>query len=317
MEQRAFVADGYALLFGSNNSNAVLTFFNPIQLDNGTGYQLRQIQVTGGQGGDSTRMAGQITGASNADLMKTGSGYLNLTANNTYAGNTLIQGGTLLANNGTSSTGTGNVIVYFGAILSGAGVIAPSVGHTVTVASGASIYPGSISQTVGTTTSTIGTLTIQANTILQNGSTYLWNVNNASPASGAANSGASNSPGLQAYLAVTGGSNALLAGNITFWINELRSMTLNSSDSYSWQVASSAGTPTLGTVTFYMNQYENDDFINYLNAGGSMYLVTNDGYLYLNLSPAPEPHPLLIAFAAMAFVFVWRKRRWVVSRCSV
>jgi autotransporter-associated beta strand protein len=94
--QTNFVADGFALKFGSTKSNAVLNFLNPLQLDSTAAtYQVREINVTAGVGGDKTVLQGVVSGASYADLLKTGAGTLELTQTNTYAGNTLIQNGTL------------------------------------------------------------------------------------------------------------------------------------------------------------------------------------------------------------------------------
>jgi fibronectin-binding autotransporter adhesin len=124
--QRNFVGDGYALKFGSTQSNAVLQWQNSIALDGGTAgnYFVREINVTAGTGGDKTQMTGIISGSSSTDLLKTGTGTLELLGMNTYQGNTLIQGGTLIVGNGgtigtNASGGTGNIVVGSGATLAG------------------------------------------------------------------------------------------------------------------------------------------------------------------------------------------------------
>lgn len=136
--QTNFVADGYALHFGSIKSNAVLTFLNPINLGNGLDpYQLREIQVTAGAGGDRTILAGEITGTAAYHLLKTGTGTLELAADNTYAGDTLVHGGLLLATS-ANSTGSGNVIVAHAGTVGGTGTIAGNV----LVGAGGAVAPG-------------------------------------------------------------------------------------------------------------------------------------------------------------------------------
>ncbi|HQR06864.1 MAG TPA: hypothetical protein PLN21_08585 [Gemmatales bacterium] len=137
-----FVQDGYALKFGSTKSNAVLNFLNPIQLDNGATYQLREINVVKGAGGDRTILAGAITGAVNADLAKTGGGTLEmpLGVTNTFSGNTNILGGTLLINGNKS--GTGRIYISAGGTLGGSGTIGGSIFNSGTLSAGAS--PGNL-----------------------------------------------------------------------------------------------------------------------------------------------------------------------------
>lgn len=134
-----FIADGYALKFGSTKSNNTLNFLNGINLENGADYQLREINVTKGTGtiADRTTLSGVISGSAVADFIKTGNGVLEFKGVNTYGGNTLVQGGTLLAN-GITATGTGNTSVYTGATLGGTGTV---LGNT-NVAGGGTIQGG-------------------------------------------------------------------------------------------------------------------------------------------------------------------------------
>lgn len=149
-QQANFVADGFALKFGSTQANAVLTFLNPIQLDKGTNpYQIREIQVIGGAGGDRAVLAGMISGAANADLLKTGTGTLELTAANSFSGNTLVAQGMLLASNSAgSATGSGVVKVYSSAVLRGTGTIGGNSDNgAIAVAPGGTLAPGGIVNT--------------------------------------------------------------------------------------------------------------------------------------------------------------------------
>ena len=124
-----FVADGNALKFGSQFSNAPLTFQNPIALDAGTAgtYVAREINVTAGPGpgiapgatGDKTLLTGGLSGSSSADLIKTGTGTLVLAAADASTGRTIVEAGTLavtkslagpvvVAPGGTLTAGTGS-----------------------------------------------------------------------------------------------------------------------------------------------------------------------------------------------------------------
>jgi fibronectin-binding autotransporter adhesin len=165
-----FVGDGLALIFGSTKSNATLNFLNGLQLDNGSAYQLREIKVIGGTGSDKTVLAGAISGSSAADLIKTGTGTLVMSANNTYNGNTFVAGGTL-AVNGTNS-GSGAVTVWNGGTLKGTGTIAGnSTAGAIVVNNGGTLAPGDISTT--------GILTVNNAVTLQSGSTFSARVNGA------------------------------------------------------------------------------------------------------------------------------------------
>lgn len=188
-----FVSDGYALVFGSNRANARINFENPIQLDNGTGYQAREVRVIAGVGGDSAALRGVISGASNADLVKTGAGVLHLTASNTYQGNTLILGGTLVQNSPASlGSGSNRVIIANGATLStqgasvttsrlhslgvGGGVLdVQGAGNTYQLLSPATINgPGSLTKTGSGTLNVLSANTYAGGTFV-NGGIFLAN----------------------------------------------------------------------------------------------------------------------------------------------
>ncbi|MCX8138466.1 MAG: autotransporter-associated beta strand repeat-containing protein [Thermogemmata sp.] len=148
----AFVADGYALKFGSPYSNAPVAWQNPIQMDSLTPgrYLVREIQVIRGAGTDADRtiLVGVISGSPTTDLLKTGSGTLELAAQNTYRGNTLIQAGTLIVSDnasiGTGASRSGDIIVGSGARLAGTGTLMPddATGKQVIVQPGGTIRGG-------------------------------------------------------------------------------------------------------------------------------------------------------------------------------
>jgi fibronectin-binding autotransporter adhesin len=80
-------------------------------------------------------------------LDKDGAGTMALNFSNSYTGGTLVNGGTLLANNASgSATGTGTVVVAADATLGGTG----AVSGAVTVESGGKLAPGVAIESLGT-----------------------------------------------------------------------------------------------------------------------------------------------------------------------
>jgi MYXO-CTERM domain-containing protein len=143
-----FVQDGYALLFGSTQSNARLRFINPINLGATIvtgGYAAREIRVIDNpsSAADYTRLDGVVSGTNaGVDLLKTGGGRLELAATNTYVGGTIVQGGTLQV---TGTISTGAVSVYSGTTLEGTG----SVAGLVSVKSGGTVRGGAAGSIAG------------------------------------------------------------------------------------------------------------------------------------------------------------------------
>jgi autotransporter-associated beta strand protein len=95
--------------------------------------------VTVGSDHASTILSGVVQDYGTASLTKVGTGTLTLSGDNTYGGGTIIDAGTLLANNPTgSATGSGDVTVNSGATLGGSG----SIAGLTTFNSGAHLAPG-------------------------------------------------------------------------------------------------------------------------------------------------------------------------------
>ncbi len=134
------------LKFGSVSSNAKTLFVNPIDLNPAAvASPARTITVTGGAGGDSTELSGEISSSTDpvgtpATLTKAGTGTLILSGANTYAGLTTISAGKLLANNASgSATGTGPITISSGATLGGTGSVGGPITNNGIIAPGAGV----------------------------------------------------------------------------------------------------------------------------------------------------------------------------------
>jgi autotransporter-associated beta strand protein len=97
--------------------------------------------------------SGTITGIAGQDLTKAGSGTLTISSNQSYAGATNVNAGTLLIN---GTTGSGNVTVASLATLGGNGTI----GGTVSVSGNGTLAPGTLSDPTSTLTLASSNLTM-------------------------------------------------------------------------------------------------------------------------------------------------------------
>ena len=182
-----FLQNGYALLFGSTKSDSRVVLTNAIGLDDGTAadsYFAREVRVTGGVAGSNARISGVISGSANADLLKTGTGTLELTATNTYAGNTLVQQGTLQIGSSAGTVGvgngqlanTGNVVVNAGGtlLLGGTNASTDRINNNAgIVLNGGTFNTGGLSERGGTgatVTPGVGALTLSTSSVIDFGS---------------------------------------------------------------------------------------------------------------------------------------------------
>lgn len=119
-----------------------------------------------GSGNTNTSFSGTlVNGAGMLSVVKSGSGTLTLTGDNTYSGATTVSSGTLLVNNvAGSGVGSGPLEVTVGATLGGAGFIVPAGTNGMEVSG--TIAPGA---GVGTLTVNLGDTT---GTVLFDGSTF-------------------------------------------------------------------------------------------------------------------------------------------------
>lgn len=118
-----FVPVGNALVLSSANSNATVEWINGLDLAGGA----QMIQVNNGATSVDARIRGAIA---NGSLIKSGSGTLELSGNNTYTGQTQINGGALLISSG-QSLGNGNLSLNVGTVILNSGDFTRSLGTGV------------------------------------------------------------------------------------------------------------------------------------------------------------------------------------------
>jgi autotransporter-associated beta strand protein len=116
------------------------------------------------QGAGSGELRG-VVDTSGYNLVMNGPGIWTMSANNTYSGGTIINGGTLVIKG--KNTGTGAVTVNAGGILAGSGTIPGAV----SVPSGGSLAPGAGATSAGTVLTISNSLTLLA------GSTNVFKLN--------------------------------------------------------------------------------------------------------------------------------------------
>jgi len=232
-----------------------------------------------------------------------GQGTLVLSAANTYTGGTTVSQGTLrTANTTDSATGNGTVTVASGATLSGTGTVVPSTGTTATntVTVNGTLRPG--------TESTPGTLSVgspTANATVSVNDTYTWSLSSSgSPSSTPGGSDAANQ------------SRVAVEGNLTFTPTTVNIVALNvsgfdSSQSYSWRVATATGNVSIGTTQPTFN-------VTGLTTGsGAFFLSMGLNSVFVNFSPVPEPTSiLLVCGAAAAITHRMRRRRQHARRAN-
>ncbi len=91
------------LILGAPTATHTVDLKNPLDLGTNT---TRIVQVEDGAAAIDARLSGVLSGFNNGHLSKTGQGTLELTAANTYLGNTTVQGGGTLLVTGAGSLGS-------------------------------------------------------------------------------------------------------------------------------------------------------------------------------------------------------------------
>jgi fibronectin-binding autotransporter adhesin len=120
--QNGFVPVGYSLIFGSADSNASVTFANAINIGSGTVAAGTAASILVGNNGNTLGslavMAGVLSGI--GDLSINGGGFngtLDLTADNTYTGLTVVNSGTLMLSGAGSIASSSGLILLNSATL--------------------------------------------------------------------------------------------------------------------------------------------------------------------------------------------------------
>jgi autotransporter-associated beta strand protein len=233
----------------------------------------------------------QITGL--GGITSYGNGSLVLSGANTYANGTVVEQGTLRVANGTvgSATGTGTVSVAPGARLMGTGTVVPDTGtpagNTVTV--NGTLQPGTDAATGTLRAGTSGT---NATVALNNSGTYRWTVSNVGSPS--TTPGGSSATSTQSELVVNG--NLTFTPGIFDVVGLGGSTGFDNTQPYSWRVATATGGVSIGSTQPTFN-------VTGLNTGGgSFFLSSGVGSVFLNFAPIPEPAAVLLVCVAAAGV---------------
>jgi autotransporter-associated beta strand protein len=239
--------------------------------------------------GNTVTLTGVVSGTG-TQLTKAGAGTLILSAANTYTGNTVVSGGTLLVTNTTGfGTGYGSVTVSAGAGFGGTGTVSGAVAVT-----GGKLV-------VGTPTGP-GALTLRGTTTLNSTATFQSVLNG--PTAGT---------GYSQLVVPAGGSLALGGSTLSAALGYTpagsdRLFLVNNQNPTGGLSGTFAGLPEGGLVTFPGGSTAR---ISYQGDFGSMSLTGGNDVVLYNYQPVPEPGSVLAAAAVVLGVFApaWGRRR--------
>ncbi|MGA7274738.1 MAG: autotransporter-associated beta strand repeat-containing protein [Candidatus Udaeobacter sp.] len=234
-------------------------------------------------GTGDTLISAVISGGMGSDFIKDGTGTLTITALNTYDGDTIVDGGTLLVNG--SITGMGDATVNSGGTLGGTGTI---IG-TVTVNAGGTLAPGNGGNNTGILTT--GALTMAP------ASNFRIDINGTTPGTGydQINVAAGGVTITGSNLVVTVGTSTSLGQTFTI-LNKTAPGAIT---------GTFAGIPQGGTVTG-----SNGTVFSVSYTGGT----GNDIVLTVVQAAAPEPSTWMggaLAIAGLAFTQRRRLKRLI------
>lgn len=182
----AFLPAGASLILAANDADKTVNFLNPIAL-NGA---VRTVQVNNGSAAVDAVLSGALSGSGSSGLAKTGSGTLNLTAVNSFAGAASVSGGILTVTSTGSINSTSGITIAGGEFnYNSATALAKSVAFTGTggTLSGSGEITPAVSVTAGNTYSAgavgdPGTQTLTGGLSLATGSIFQWDLDATSGA---------------------------------------------------------------------------------------------------------------------------------------
>lgn len=229
--------------------------------------------------------------APGSGITKQGAGTLRLLADNTYVISTLVEEGTLLANNTTeSATGTSAVTVNAGATFGGTGTIRPGVDRSVTIKTDAVLSAGD--NGIGNFTidlnDTTGTLNFEDNSII------------------AVDLGDAFTADLLTLSASTSGS-VIFLGNTKINISDVSTMGLEVGD---YQLFSAANSAVYSGLTIFEGEITGGLTIGENLTGFDFSLWMDGGDIYLKMSVVPEPGTaVLLGLTFLSLTFRQRTAR--------
>jgi fibronectin-binding autotransporter adhesin len=277
-------------LAGNVNVNAAagnLAINGPVNFGNGTA--AGTLTFTGG---NNTTVSGAISGTAST-LVKTGTGSLILTGNNTFTGTTSVNGGFLVIN---GSLAIGNSLtVGSNGTLAGSG----NVGGDVTVAG--TLSPGNSPGALST-----------GSEVWTNGGGFNWQLYNATGTAGVAYD----------TISITGGLDltALTSGNfsINLWTlsavgpdSNGNAINFVNTSNYTWTlVSTTSGITGFSAGNFAINVGANNGTTGFSNplAGGAFSVSVSGNDLQLNYTAIPEPSIWALLLGSCVALSLLRRR---------
>lgn len=267
-----------------------------------------------GGSNQTTTFSGTISGTSDNRLVKTGTGTLTLSGNNSYSRGTMIQGGMLVAEH-NQSLGAGSVTLNGGGLRVATGV---TITNTLIFSGTANVLGGN--GTIGSSVTANGAnvlspgnsvdkLTFSSGLTLASGSAISFEISSATGRAGNNWDLHTVSGGI---LNLTAATNTITFNVITLDFEGVRGnrSNFNPANSYAWMFASS---PNADITGFNAGQFNLvlGDFTNARNGGSfSISQSLDQRSLFLNFTPVPEPSTwLLLGTGAGVLAFRLRRRQ--------
>jgi autotransporter-associated beta strand protein len=279
---------------GNNNTTlGDLRFDTGVTLPNPVELVISSVPI--GTAGNAATLSGLVTGV--GGINKLGAGTLTLTAANTFAGNSVVNGG-VLAVNGNHAAVTGTTTVNNTGTLAGTGTL----GGPVTVNSGGTVRGGTDTGT--------GTLTT-ANVTVASGGALLANLSAPGTASQLALGANTLNLATGSVLRLTGvtGFNPNVGGTYTLATTSTGNLQLDGATQSNGFVFGSyvQGTGATGPVTIDTSALGAT-----IGTGSQLNLSVSGTNLVLQFTPVPEPITgLAVGFGVVALGWVRRSRRSV------